>query len=70
MTQVKLNEAMSGHAEGASIEVTPGAALHLIEAGVAEEVKASPKRGTKADPKAAAEEGGGDPLTEDPLTAG
>lgn len=70
MTQVKLNQAMSGHADGATIEVTPGSAAYLIEVGAAEAVKATPKRGAKADPKANAEEGGGGPLADGATTAG
>jgi hypothetical protein len=48
MTSIKLTRKLGGNDAGATITVTPGIAHNLIEAGVAEEVKATRKTTAKA----------------------
>lgn len=61
MTQVKINTALGGHAAGATIEVTPKSAAHLIENGHAEPVEAKVKP-PRAQAKKPAEKAGEKPV--------
>lgn len=65
MTEVRFIKAAGGNNVGATLETTPGAAAYLIEAGIAEAVKATRKAGS-----AAKNGGGGDSPAEVPKTAG
>ena len=59
MTKVKLLTPAGGHDAGTTIDVTPGAAEHLIASGAAEATKTS-ARGRKASDSDSGDEVGGD----------
>ena len=70
MTEVTFIKATGGHAVGATLNTSPGAAAYLIESGLAEAVKAPEKPARKvASGQSKGEVGGASPAAGAP-TAG